>query len=161
MLLHICQWLQNNQTLLAICGYSPLAAAFEVIHYVGVFILVGIIVLVDLRVIGVAARKRSLSELAGQLFPYAWGGLAMVAASGFMMFTTSAADYYSDRTFRIKMTVTALAIIFGLIVQKGAVRWGNAASTPVLAKCVAFVSILLLFGAILAGNQVPALSGIG
>ena len=51
MLLHLCEWLQNNQTLLAICGFSPLATAFEVIHYVGVFILVGIIVLVDLRAV--------------------------------------------------------------------------------------------------------------
>jgi hypothetical protein len=161
MLFHICEWLQNNHTLLVICGYSPIAAAFEVIHYVGVFVLVGIIVLVDLRVIGIAARKLGLSELAGQLFPYAWIGLAMVLASGFMMFTTSAADYYADHTFRIKMTVTALAIIFGLIVQKGAAKWGHAPSAPLLAKCVAFVSILLLFGAILAGNQVPALSGIG
>jgi hypothetical protein len=161
MLLHLCEWLQHNQTLLAICSYSPLAAAFELIHYVGVFLLVGTIVLVDLRVIGIAGRRRGLEEFAGQLFPYAWIGLAMVAASGFMMFTTNAADYYSDPTFRIKMTVTALAIIFGLVVQKGAVKWGRMASTPVLAKCVAFVSLLLLLGAILAGNEVPALSGIG
>jgi hypothetical protein len=161
MLLHICEWLQNNQTLLAICGFSPIAAAFEVIHYVGVFILVGIIVLVDLRVIGVAARKRGLSELAAQLFPYAWFGLGMVLFSGFMMFTTSAADYYRDPTFRIKMAVTALAILSGLIIQKGAIKWGHSPSAPILAKCVAFVSILLLFGAVLAGNQVPALSGIG
>ena len=161
MLLHLCEWLQHNQTLLAICGYAPIAAALEVIHYVGVFVLVGTIVLVDLRVIGVAARRRGLDDLAGQLFRYAWGGLAMVAGSGFMMFTTNAADYYSDPTFRIKMTVTALAVIFGLIVQKGAVTWGHTASTPWLDKCVAFVSLLLLFGAILAGNQVPAISGIG
>jgi uncharacterized membrane protein len=161
MLLQFCEWLQHNHTLLAICGYAPFAAALEVIHYVGVFILVGTIVLVDLRVIGVAARRRRLDDLAGQLFRYGWGGLAMVAASGFMMFTTNAADYYSDPTFRIKMAVTAFAIIFGLIVQKGAATWGRTASAPFLAKCVALVSLLLLFGSILAGNQVPAISGIG
>jgi len=161
MLQHICEWLQHNQTLLTICGYAPIAASLEVIHYVGVFILVGTIVLVDLRVIGIAARRRGLEELAGQLFPYAWIGLAMVAGSGFLMFTTDAAEYYADSTFHIKMTVTTLAIIFGLIVQWGAARWGHMASTPLLAKCIAFISLVLLFGAILAGNEVPAISGIG
>jgi hypothetical protein len=161
MFQHFCEWLQHNHTLLVICGYAPIAAALEVIHYVGVFLLVGTIVLVDLRVMGVAARRWGVDELAGQLFLYSWTGLAMVVGSGFMMFTTSAADYYSDPTFRIKMTVTAFAVLFGLIMQKGAVRWGHVTHTPLLAKCVALISLVLLFGAIVAGNEVPALSGIG
>jgi len=157
----ICEALQHSKTLLTILGWAPFAAGLEVIHYVGVFIMVGSFVLVDLRVMGIAARKRGVGEFAAQLFPYAWTGVAMVALSGFLMFTTSAADYYSDPTFHKKMLVTALALITAGIIQVGAPKWDRMPSIPLTAKVVAFICLVLMFGAIIEGNLVPAISGIG
>jgi hypothetical protein len=77
------------------------------------------------------------------------------------MFTTSAADYYSDPTFHEKMLVTALALITAVIIQIGAPRWDRMASIPLAAKVVAFICLVLMFGAIIEGNLVPAISGIG
>jgi hypothetical protein len=56
--------------------------------------------------------------------------------------------------------VTALAIVFAAIVQRCAPAWDRS-SIPLSAKIVALICLLLMFGAILAGNEVPALSGIG
>lgn len=160
-MLAFCEWLQHSKTLLTILGWAPFAAALEVIHYFGVFLLVGSVAFVDLRVMGLAARRRGIAELAAQVFPAAWIGLAMVVASGFLMFTTSAADYYRDPTFHMKMLITLAVIIFAVIVQKSAPSWDRAQSAPVVAKAVALVSFVLLFWAILEGNLVPAISGIG
>jgi len=43
-----------------------------------------------LRVLGAAARNQKLAPLAGLLFPFAWTGLGLVIASGFIMFAGQA-----------------------------------------------------------------------
>jgi hypothetical protein len=146
---------------MVILGWAPFAASLEVIHYVGVFILVGSVVIVDLRVMGIAARRRGVGEFAAQLFPYAWVGLAMVVASGLLMFTSSAADYYYDPTFHKKMVVMVLALIAAVFIQRGAPKWERTGTIPVVAKVVALICLVLMFGSIVYGNLVPAVSGIG
>ncbi len=157
----LCAALQHSKFLLAILGWAPFAAGLEVIHYVGVFIMVGSFVLVCLRVLGLAAPKRGVGEFAAQLFPYAWTGVVLVAVSGFLMFTTSALDYYGDPTFHMKMIVTALALITAVVIQAGAPKWERAASIPIGAKVMALICLVLMFEAIIQGNLVPAVSGIG
>ena len=57
-------------------------ASVSVIHYLTMFWFIGSMAVVDLRVMGIAARKRGLSELAGQIFPWAWTGCALAVISG-------------------------------------------------------------------------------
>ena len=156
----ICSWLEHNMMLQTALNWPPFAAAMEVFHYIGMFLMVGSVVLVDLRIIGVAATRRRLGELSAQMFPYAWTGVGLVAVSGFLMFTSTAIDYYGDPTFHMKMIVVGLALIFAAFVQWRAPVWDRS-TIPLSAKLIAVVCLLLMFGAILAGNEVPALSGIG
>ena len=44
----------------------------SVLHYFCIFVMVGTTALVDLRVMGLAARRQTVSQLAGQLFPWMW-----------------------------------------------------------------------------------------
>lgn len=46
----------------------------SVTHYLTMFWFIGSVAVVDLRVMGLVARKRGLAELAEQLFPWAWIG---------------------------------------------------------------------------------------
>ncbi len=76
-------------------------------------------------------------------------------------FQGDAADFYLASVFRIKIAVILLAVIFGIIVQWGARKWGQLPTVPVSAKILAFVSLVLWIGAILASVEVPAISGVG
>ena len=58
MLLHLCRWLQNNSFIVAINGTAWTAAALEIVHYFSMFILVGSMVIVDLRVLGFIAPRQ-------------------------------------------------------------------------------------------------------
>jgi hypothetical protein len=69
MLLHLGQWLQHNSIVVLLNGTPWTAAVTEVIHYFSMFVLVGSIAIVDLRVLGVAARGQSANLLAERLFP--------------------------------------------------------------------------------------------
>jgi hypothetical protein len=160
-MLHFCAWLQNNSLLVAINSSTVLSAMMEVAHYAGFFLLVGTIAIVDLRVLGVAGRGQNVATLGAQLFPWMWVGFASAFLSGFVMFSGDAADFYLASVFRLKIAVILLAVIFGIIVQWGARKWGQLPLVPVSAKILALVSLVLWIGAILVSVEVPAISGVG
>jgi hypothetical protein len=136
-------------------------ATVSVIHYLTMFWFIGSIAVIDLRVMGVAARKRNLTELAGQIFPWAWTGLALAILSGFLMFATDAGDWAPDRVFHVKLAMIALSIVFAILVRLGAPKWGALPEVPTSAKIVAAISLLLWIGTILSASEIPALGGLG
>jgi len=161
MLLHLCRWLQDNSLIALINGTAWTAAALEIVHYFSMFILVGAMVIVDLRVLGLVGRRQDATQLADLLFPWIWISLVFNFVSGFLMFAGSATSYYRNNIFYDKMAVILVAIIANIIVQQKVRKWGQLPEMPASAKLVAFISIGLWIGAIIAGVEVPALTGVG
>ena len=161
MLLHLCRWLQNNSFIAVINGTSWTAALLEIVHYFSMFILVGSMVIVDLRVLGLVARRQDAAQFAHRLFPWMWISLAFNFLSGFLMFAGSATAYYHNDIFYDKTIVILLAIVASIIVQQKVRQWNQLPAIPAWAKLVALLSIGLWIGAIIAGVEVPALTGIG
>jgi hypothetical protein len=133
----------------------------SVTHYLTMFWFIGSIAVVDLRVMGVLARRRSLGELAEQLFPWAWIGFTFAVISGFLMFATDAGDWAPSKVFHIKLTLIAVSAIFAFIVQRGARKWAQDPEIPQAAKIVALISLLLWVATILSASEIPALEGLG
>lgn len=161
MLVHLGQLLQRNSFIVAVNGLPVTAAALEIVHYFSMFLIVGPTVMVDLRVLGAADRNHPVAELAERFFPWVWWALAFNALTGFLMFAGNAVAYIPEPTFHAKLLVILLAVIFTLAVQLRVEKWDRLPFMPVTAKTVALVSLILWIGAILAGVEVPALSGIG
>jgi len=153
--------LQRNSFIIAVNSVGWMAATLEIIHYFGMFILVGSITIVDLRVMGLLGPQLNVTRLAQRLFPWMWAGLALNFLSGFLMFGGIATSYIPDPTFHLKMLAILGAVIFGMIVQWKVPAWDALPSIPPLAKLLALLSILLWIASILAGVELPALSGIG
>ena len=160
-LIRIGEALQDNSLIVTLNSVGWMAATLEIVHYFGMFVLVGSIAIVDLRVMGLAGQQQSATKIAQRLFPWMWAGLALNFLSGFVMFAGIAASYIPDPTFRVKMWVILAALVFGILVQWKVPAWDRSPGIPIWAKLVAAISLLLWVGAILAGNEVPALSGLG
>ena len=77
------------------------------------------------------------------------------------MFAGSATSYYGNDVFYDKMAVTLLAVVANIMVQQKVPTWDKLPAMPPWAKVVAFASICLWVGAIIAGVEVPALTGVG
>ena len=131
------------------------------VHYSAVFFCVGTIVLLDLRILGVADRNQALSVLAEQLRPWTWIGFGAVAVSGFLLFAVEAGDFAAVTPFRLKMLVIVLAVVSALAIEWSMLKWDRAPVVPVTARVVALISILLWLGAILVSVEIPALTGLG
>jgi hypothetical protein len=136
-------------------------ASVSVLHYLTMFWFIGSMAVVDLRVMGVAARKRNLSELAEQLFPWAWTGLVLAIISGFFMFATAAGDWAPDPIFHYKLGMIVISIVFAILVQRGASKWAALPEIPISAKVIATIALLLWIGTILMASEIPAMEGLG
>jgi hypothetical protein len=132
-----------------------------VVHYFALFVCVGTIVLLDLRILGVANRNLPLSPLARQLRLWTWSGFGAAVVSGFLLFATKAGIYVEVTPFHVKMLVIVLAVIAALAVEWSVPEWDRARVIPVTATLLALISIVLWLGAILAAVEIPALTGLG
>ncbi len=136
-------------------------ASVSVIHYLTLFWCIGSMAVVDLRVMGIAARKRSLSELAAQIFPWAWTGLVLAIISGFFMFATAAGDWAPDPIFHLKLVMIVLSILCAIVVQVFAPMWAADPKIPTWGKVIAGIALLLWILTILSASEIPAMEGLG
>ena len=82
--------------------------ALEIVHIVGIALLLGNLVLLELRVFGRGAAL-PVPDLARLSLTLASGGFALVAASGLLMFSTQPQELLANRAFTLKMGLMLLA----------------------------------------------------
>lgn len=80
----------------------------EVVHILGLALLVGNLVLLELRVFGFA-RELELASLARLSLLVALTGFSLAAASGLLMFATQPMELLANRVFTAKMLLLLLA----------------------------------------------------
>ena len=82
--------------------------ALEIVHIVGIALLLGNLVLLELRVFGRGAAL-PVADLARLSLTLACGGFALVAASGLLMFSSQPQELFANRAFTLKMGLLLLA----------------------------------------------------
>src|SRR3954470_11654564 len=100
-------WLEHTWIANEIRTISWLYVAFETGHYIGLSLLVGGIMLIDLRVLGFA-RTLPLKSMIG-LLPFVWVGFLINVLSGSMLFIYGATNFGVNHAFWLKMTFMVLA----------------------------------------------------
>lgn len=160
-MLALCHWIDQNKFFMALNSSTFFSVVLEVSHYFSMMMIVGCMGMVDLRILGLAGRKQNLTDVAEDLLPWMWIGVVVNVISGALMFCGEATAYWLSGPFRIKMLLIITAIIFGAVVNQNAPKWGKQASISAGVKIVALISMLLWIVTILAGNEVPAISGTG
>ena len=73
------------------------------VHLVGLTLLLATVLVLNLRLAGVAMMDSSLDWLARQLKPWMIGGLVLVVLSGALIFVGTPAKYLASNPFRVKM----------------------------------------------------------
>jgi hypothetical protein len=92
----------------ALAAHAWAYPALEVAHIVGIALLLGNLVLLELRVWG-AARELPLRALARAALGLAGAGFALVVASGLTMFAANPNELLANRAFLLKMGLVGLA----------------------------------------------------
>jgi len=80
----------------------------ETVHIIGFSILVGAVIMFDLRILGISKRI-SVRLLAHHLLPWSVAALLFIVPSGVLMFASEATDLVGNRAFVVKMLLLMLA----------------------------------------------------
>ena len=129
-LLSFGAWLENSPMAYAVVNWGVLADIVTVSHYFSFFLVVGTSATVDLRLLGLAGRRQTASQLADQLFPWTWTALGIAVLSGFLYLAPSATAFFRSSFFFIKLLVTLLAGVFVLLIQRNVRKWDQQPATP-------------------------------
>lgn len=128
----------------------------NVLHVLAIGLLLGSIVLFDLRVLGFG-QGVATDRLARLALPVAVGALCVAAPTGFLMFTAEAPAYLRNPVFLTKMGLIVLALVNIVIFHRGTFRtvkqWGFSAA-PRAARAAAAVSLTVWICVAAAGRLI-------
>lgn len=129
--------------------------AVEIVHIVGFVILVGSVVMFDLRVLGIT-RQISVRALARHLLPWSVAALALIVPTGLMMFSAHAEDFITNRAFLVKMGLLLAAGINAAMFHTGPYQtvalWDTHATAPWVARASVTLSIAIWLAIIACGR---------
>src|SRR3712207_2467501 len=114
-LLPFFQWLEATAGSVAIRESLLLYPIIETTHVLMLCLFLGMIALLDLRLLGLGLRGVPVSHVAGRLLPWAFAGFALMAASGMLLFYSGPVRASGNIFFRIKMGLLILTAINALL----------------------------------------------
>jgi hypothetical protein len=128
----------------------------EIVHIAGFSVLVGSVVLFDLRVLG-CATSLPLAALGRHLLRWARASLILVIPAGLLLFSAHPGELAANPVFLLKLTLIALAgcnaLAFHLLPYRSVAGWDRERAAPPLARLGAGLSILLWLGVISCGRM--------
>jgi len=150
------QWLNETPFSVALRENDWPFPIIETFHILGLGISVGVIIWVDLRLVGLTMRSQPVSQVVSQLEPWAIRGFVVMFLSGSLLFLAEPMKCYSTIAFRFKAVMLVLTSLnvwyFHAKVYPHVAEWDEARVMPWRAKMVGYVSMILWFGIIIAGR---------
>ena len=133
-------------------GYPYLLTA----HAVAMAMFAGLIIMMDLRLLGVAYKRTPLSQIQRQLFPWQMATMVLSAITGTVLFYGQPLRYYGKVYFWTKMTLMLLAganaFIFHRGTYKSVAEWDESPVPPYGAKLAGVLSLVLWAGVVVFGR---------
>lgn len=130
----------------------------ESVHVLAICLVVGSVLSVDLRLLGLASVNRSVTRVAGGILPLTWAAFAVAVASGSLLFISNASKYLENGFFVAKMCLIGAAGVNMAIFHLGSVkdlpRCENETSLPLKARLAGGLSILIWITVVTCGRWI-------
>ncbi len=153
----ILDWMAQTPLAHAVRNISWLFAVCETVHFFGLSVLFGALLLVDLRLVGLWKLGSGRAAIA---FTYvAMIGFALNLISGLGCFSNNPASYWANPIFKLKMGLIVLAglnlLWFELYEKRKIALLATGDATDLETRIVASLSLLLWVLVIIAGRFLP------
>lgn len=142
-LLDFCQWVQFSSPLAAMRGSPWLFPVIAVVHLMGLALIGGAVLVVDLRFLGFGLSRQPVAQLARDAERWLLLSLLVMVPTGVLLFMCFATKYYYLTFFWVKMTSLFLVLVFTFSVRRRVAMADETRMNPVWSKLVALVSLSL------------------
>ena len=143
MVLEFCRWLQYSAPLHALRESPVFFPIVATIHLMGLALIGGAVLVVDLRLLGLALQGQPVAGLAHDAERWLFRGLVVMVSTGILLFMCFATKYYYLTFFWVKMAALATVIVFTRSVHRRVAMANDADASPITSKLVALVSLFL------------------
>jgi hypothetical protein len=162
MMSALAEWLSNSPvrdfSASLLSSNSAFPPVLQTIHLLSIVAIMASIVMIDLRILGLAVPSQDVGEMIARLCPWTLWGIVGAASSGIWFILARPNRYFSNPVFQIKFGLLAVALILTFAFY----RWGAAHNSVrrglgnrvFLAKVYALVSLLLWLGVVMAGRWI-------
>jgi len=134
----------------------------EMSHFIGLSLLMGVMIVVDLRLLGVFKQASYSSVL--KLLPLAIVGFAINLISGICFIATNPFLYFTNPAFFVKLALIGLgglnAIWFTFAEHKLIAGLPSEAAAPLPARIMAVASLVMWALVLLAGRLLPTFAPV-
>jgi hypothetical protein len=150
--LAFCRWCNESFFGHTIRDSAWLFPCVEVFHLLALGLLGGILIMLNLGLMGVRFGSASTRELSRELRPWMLGCILVMLLSGFLLFSTEAVKLYGNWAFQLKMIFLLLALLFTATIHR---RVLDAPQTGTAVRVLtAVISLLLWLGVGLGGRAI-------
>lgn len=158
MILSLAQWIQSTVFFRDLRESWYVYPAVMSLHLLGIALFGGLVLLTNMRLLGLAMRHRTVSDVIDQLRAPKRIGLILIAACGILMLGSKAEEYYYNIFVRVKLSLLALMFVHGWYFRRSVyyntAEIDRAPVIPARVKVAASLSILLWVGIVCAGRGI-------
>jgi hypothetical protein len=138
----------------SINGYTALLTT----HVIGMCLFAGLVLMMDLRLIGIGNMRTPFSQLQRRLFPWQMAGMVMSTVTGGLLIYGQPSRFYSNVFFWVKLLMMLLAAVNALAFHRSTyhsvVTWDTSPVLPWGAKLSGVLSVALWAGVVVAGRMI-------
>jgi hypothetical protein len=156
---HFAEWINEFPTSIAIRESQYFSPYLTVSHVVVMAFVAGLVLMMDLRLLGVANMRTPFSQLQRQLFPWQMFGMTLAGITGLVLAYSDPMRFYVNIFFWLKMLILVLAAVnalaFHYTTYFDVAMWDTAPRPPFAAKLSGGISVVLWALVIISGRLIP------
>ncbi len=144
--------------LYALTNVPGLPPIVQAVHIVAIAVVMGSVVFVNLRLLGLAVPSQRPSEMIRRLLPWTWWALPFLFASGVVFVIARPVRYFFNPVVGIKFSLLIPALVLAATLHALSRTepgyWEITAQRRGFARIIAAISILLWLGVMMAGRWI-------
>jgi len=153
------EYVNELPTSIAIRESQYFSPYLTVSHVVVMALVAGLVLMMDLRLMGLANMRTPFTELQRRLFPWQMFGMTLAGITGLTLTFSDPMRFYANIFFWMKMLMLLLAALnamaFHYTTYYSVGTWDAAPTPPIGAKLSGGISVVLWSMIILAGRLIP------
>ena len=157
-LTHFSHWLGTTSLSDVIQNVTWIIPMVQTIHILSISIVLSSVGMLDLRLMGLAGKRVTISGMAERFLPWIWGALAVLAVSGAILIVGEPDRSLLNPAFQLKMLllliVVAVTLAFQRTVRRNAGFWDLSPAHRHSAKITATVSLVLWLAIAVCGRLI-------
>jgi len=136
----------------------------ETMHVIALVTVLGTILVMDLRLLGVASKNYPVTAMSRDTLKWTWAGFVLAAITGTLLFISKSSSYMINPFFVGKMVLLAIAglnmLYFHFVTWKTVNEWDQSPVVPTSAKVAGITSLLFWTIIVFFGRAIGFTLGI-